>query len=151
MLGEIEDASGGSDLLDELQTVTPEAVGKPVRAELKVGPRVPAESAAVSELLNAPLNIGRRVGFSYLLVDGFSSAFALTLDLLRLKHVIFANMTIIYNGALVDMYDVYFVNCNFKISRESSCGTNFAKTVLSTVPVTFTYLQLPAILGPPSF
>jgi hypothetical protein len=71
------------------------------------------------------------MGPQYFATDHFKGV----IDGYQLKHCIFANGTISYRGGAVDLCDVYFVNCTFKISRQAA-GQNFAKAILMASPAT---------------
>jgi len=109
-------------------------LGVPFKLQFKVGPHVPAPQAFVLEKLGRHLNVGRPIGFAFLLIQGGG----FRLDGLRLRHIIFANTTIAYGGSSVELQDVYFVNCTFKISPTVSSARDLAAAILRANPVAYT-------------
>ncbi|MEO7862190.1 MAG: hypothetical protein ABIU05_17525 [Nitrospirales bacterium] len=101
---------------------------------ITTGEEVPAERAAVMERIDTPLNAGEKIGFAFLSISGPSTTWSL--DGLRLKNVIFKDITIHYEGGKLQMENVYFVNCTFEVVKKPS-GKNFASAVLASVPSTF--------------
>ncbi len=105
---------------------------------LVLGKHVPASDAAVMEKIGHTLNLNAKIGPAFLLVQGpaVPQGIGFSLDGFRLKHVIFSNVRIIYNGGALDMDDVYFVNCTFEVQRAPQ-GFKLADSILSHVAVGF--------------
>lgn len=57
-------------------------------------------------------------------------------DGFQLRNVIFDGVGIEYKGGPIRLENVYFVNCTFDVQHTSE-GQEFAKAILSHVPVTF--------------
>jgi hypothetical protein len=101
--------------------------------KLTTGKKVPAERAAVLELIDSHHNVGEKFGFEFILIADVSAGFKL--DGMKLKNIIFKDSKIIYEGGPVQMENVYFVNCTFEVSKKPN-GKNFASTVLASAPAT---------------
>ncbi len=101
--------------------------------KITTGGKVPAEKAAVLELIGSHYNVGETIGFEFLLIADLSAGFKL--DGMKLKNIIFKDTKIIYEGGPVEMENVYFVNCTFEVSKKPN-GKNFASTVLASAPAT---------------
>ena len=100
------------------------------------GKAVPADKAAVFELIGTHLNSGETVGSEFILLGG-STGFpgGWKLDGFRMKNVIFKDTEITYEGGPVEMQNVHFVNCTFNVSKRPN-GLNFANSVLVSAPAT---------------
>ena len=90
---------------------------------------VPIENAAVFQKLGEDTNKGRTTGDARLLVDGGT----VVLDSFDIRHVIFRNAHIVYNGDPVRLQDVAFANCTFEVVQKYR-GQEFAKAVLTPEP-----------------
>jgi hypothetical protein len=101
------------------------------QVEMSLGGWGPIDTAATFEKIGHDVNAGATVGPQYFATNNFRGA----LDGYHLQHRIFANGTISYGGGAVDVRDVYFVNCTFKISRQAA-GQNFARAILMASPAT---------------
>ena len=99
---------------------------------------VPADRAYVYAELGRPPSSSP--GFAFLALDGHDRT-EFTLDGFRIRHVIFRNARIVYDGGPVNLQDVYFVNCTFEIkqraARKSHLLEAFTKAVLESPSTSF--------------
>jgi hypothetical protein len=100
------------------------------------GKAVSAEQAAVFEPIGKRLNVDGRIGSEFILLSGSTGLpEGWKLDGYRLRNVIFKDSEITYEGGPIDMQNVIFANCTFKVSKLPN-GKNFASTVLASAPAT---------------
>jgi len=76
----------------------------------------PISRAAKFNPIGVNSNPGRTTGDLFLAVDNST----ITLDNMEIKSVVFSNSTILYTGGAVILENVYFINCKFRINRDSS-------------------------------
>ena len=121
-------------LLSEQQSYTIHAPdGFPLPTRLSFGGNVPAERAAQMNLFgqeNENANATRHD--EVLLIDGGG----FYIDHIVMKHVIFRDSTIIYQGDPVVMEDVIFVNCTFLLNNAPS-AIAFARQVFTNTAINF--------------
>lgn len=109
-----------------ITALKPDEVGR-----LRTGKAVPADRAAVFDILGSRQNVDEKIGFEFLLINAPS----IKLDGYRLKNIVLTDTKIIYDGGRVEMENVYFVHCTFEISKRAN-GRNFASSVLASEPAT---------------
>lgn len=106
-------------------------VNKPYTVTL--GPLVPGDNAAISELIGKPNAQKGLLGAKYIVFD---ANVHFILDGLHLRHVVFRNGTIVYRGGPLILEDVYFVNCTFSI-QSTPVGRSLGNAILASEAVTF--------------
>jgi hypothetical protein len=92
---------------------------------------VPKSDAARFNHIGVDFNKDSDTGNAFIVGDGGS----VVLDDLELKNVVLHNVHIYYQGARVNLTNVYFINCTFTIIQQSN-GTGLALAVLDPAPST---------------
>jgi len=101
------------------------------------------EASARLEMLSAPNKVDS--GVRYIVVQSFTyNGFGL--DGLWMKHVVIRDATLDYNGGPVQMEDVYFENCVFRMPRKQHT-IEFADKLLSAPSVDYTVGNTPTSAG----
>jgi hypothetical protein len=102
------------------------------RAKFSIAGAVPQGNAAHFRSIGKPdPNESSALGNDWIIVDGGG----LVIDGMDMRKVIFRNVYILYDGAPLQMQDVYFINCTFQIKQQSN-GERLALAVLRPAPAT---------------
>jgi hypothetical protein len=90
---------------------------------------LPSADAARMDRIGLDRNADKPFGNQWILL--FGGGF--TLDGLELKHVVFRDVHVGYDGGPIEMEDVYFFNCTFDLRRTVG-GENLAVAFLNAEP-----------------
>jgi hypothetical protein len=97
------------------------------------GQGAPPDEAAILEKISKPLKRGG--DFQFYMVNALRGT--ITLDDQRMRNVIVFNAVIEYNGGQVDLNNVYFVNCIFRV-RYTTNGMHLGDHLLASASTNFT-------------
>jgi hypothetical protein len=93
----------------------------------------PKESAAQLNLIGHDHNKDLSIGTAFIFAKGGN----VQLDGLRMRHLVFIGVHVVYRGGPVEMTDVYFVDCTFEMPSAPN-SHNFAVAILTPGPsITF--------------
>jgi hypothetical protein len=99
--------------------------------EFVLGPFVPLEKTAISELIGHPSIQHASLGHEFIVFD-YRGHFLI--DGFHLKHVVLRNGQVVYRGGPLILEDVHFVNCTFEI-QSTTAGRDLSSAVLASEAV----------------
>lgn len=101
-------------------------------AKMGVWGIAPKDQAAKYGLIGTDKNQQEAIGNAFIFMDGNWA----TLDGMGLKHVIFRNVHIVYQGGSLELDDVYFLNCTFDGLPIGGNTQRLVSAILSPSPET---------------